>query len=62
MKINSDCPLCNKTEENIDHIFINCDVAVNVWTTIDSHCPNPLNSIVPIIDWLEYIRNNKHRW
>jgi len=25
------CPLCNKQEDKIKHLFINCEVATKVW-------------------------------
>lgn len=55
MNINGECQLSNKVEENIDHIFVNCDLAFDVWSTIDTHCAIPINSNSTIIDWLGYI-------
>lgn len=62
MNINADSPLRNISEENLEHLYINSDMASSVWNTIDFYSPNPLNSNVPIIDWLEYICNYKHRY
>lgn len=55
MNINVDCPLYSKNVENLDHLLINCDLAISVWSTLESHCPNPLNLNISTIDWLEYI-------
>lgn len=35
------CQFCNKKEESIDYIFRTCDLASNLWFTINIHCPNP---------------------
>lgn len=34
MSIDGDCPFCHKVEENIDHIFKECELATNVWYAI----------------------------
>lgn len=60
MNINSEHPLCNKAEETIDYIFINCDLGFNVCYTIDSHCHTPINTNVTIIYWMEYIWIHKY--
>lgn len=50
----------NKVEEIIAYIFINCDLAFNVWSIMDTHCPNPMNTNSTIIDWPGYIWNSKN--
>lgn len=35
---------------NIGHIFLNCDLDVIVWGTIDTSCPTPINTNYKIID------------
>lgn len=55
MSMNGDCPFFLEAEENIDHIFKNCDLIVNIWYTIENNCPNPLNSSLGIVGWLEYL-------
>lgn len=30
MNINADCALCDKSEKNLDHFFIYCDLAASV--------------------------------
>lgn len=46
INIDCDCPICHKDEENIVHLFKDCDLAYNVWTTININCPNPLQLIM----------------
>lgn len=43
--INGDCPSCNQADENIDHIFKQCNVIKSIWATIDTYFPSPNNSI-----------------
>lgn len=52
--IDGDCPFCLKTEKHIDHIFKECDLTTNVWYTIVNNRPDPINTNIGIIDWLEY--------
>lgn len=59
ININSECPSCNKVEGNIDHIFINFTIALNVWVTINTHNPTPITNNTTI-NWLEYMQNNKN--
>lgn len=59
MSINGDCSFCLKAKENIDHISKKCELAANVWYTIDKNCPNPINTNMGIVDWLEYLWQNK---
>lgn len=49
------CPFCNNESKTIDHIFVNCDLAYNIWYTINYYCPNPINKNLNNIDWLEHI-------
>lgn len=55
INIDNASPLCNKTEEPLDHLFSTCDLAFNDWSTVDIHCPNPVKSSFVISDWMEYI-------
>lgn len=54
-----ECPFCNKTEETIDRIFINCDLAVNVWGAIDTNRPTHINTDSKTIYWREFLWKNK---
>lgn len=55
-----DCkgPFSNKEEQTINHIFINYDFAVIVWSTIGCYCPTPTNLRIAI--WVEYIWTHKN--
>lgn len=50
---------CNKTDENIYHIFKDCDLVINIWIIIIDNCPNSINTNLKIVDWLEHHWNNK---
>lgn len=49
-----ECQFCNKTKQNIDHIFINCDLAFNVWITIHTNCPTPINTNIRLLTGLNF--------
>lgn len=51
MDIEGDCSFCNKKEETIDHIFINCDLAYNIWSIINYYGLIPINMNLQTIDW-----------
>lgn len=52
MNIDGECHLYNKTEETINCIFIDCDLASNIWSTIDTHCPSLIIQISRLrIEW-----------
>lgn len=53
MNIECDCPFYDKTEETINHMFINCELLYNIWSTINYYCPNLTSMNLHIIDWLE---------
>lgn len=59
MSINGDCSFCLNAKENINHIFKSCDFASNIWYTSENNCPNPLNTNLDIVDWLEYLGLNE---
>lgn len=53
-------PLRNKAKETLDHVFIHYELAFNVWSTINTHCPIPINTNLIIADWMEYIWVHKN--
>lgn len=57
--INGDCPFCHIIEENIDHIFKDCDLAINIGNTIINNCSTPINTSLTIVNWLDSLWNNK---
>lgn len=59
LSVNGDCLFRFKDEENIDQIFSKCDLTTTVWHTIDNYCPNPTNTNLAIVHWLEYLWKNK---
>lgn len=56
---NGDCSFCNKTEENIDYIFRDHDLAISIWFTINDNCPNSVNTNLRFVYWREHLWNNK---
>lgn len=40
-------------------MFKNCEVTRQVWNTTSNYCPNPNNSDMQVIDWLEFIYKNE---
>lgn len=44
-----------KKAESLNHLLITCDLVINVWFTIDTRCPTPINSSLMITDWIELI-------
>lgn len=58
--IDGECPLRNKTEETLDHLFINCEFACNVVSIIIVLPPTSTN--FTITDWMEYIWTHKNRY
>lgn len=59
MNISGDSLFCYRVEENIDHLFITCDLAINLWCTVENYCTNPNNTNDSIICWIEYLWCNK---
>lgn len=57
--ISGDFPFCFKVEENLDHTVSERDLATNMWRTTANNCPNPINTNLGIVDWLEYLWLNK---
>ncbi|CAN1292310.1 hypothetical protein LINPERPRIM_LOCUS21500 [Linum perenne] len=49
------CVLCNTSLESVDHIFLNCDFFIQVWTLLSSrlsiHGPLPLSVVAFIHGW-----------
>ncbi|XP_021985885.1 uncharacterized protein LOC110882104 [Helianthus annuus] len=39
--VDSTCPLCSSEEESVDHLFLACFVASNVWNGVSSWCNIP---------------------
>lgn len=50
MEVEGECPFCNKEEETTNHTFMNCDLASNVWSTIDCYFLIPINMNLHIAD------------
>lgn len=42
-----DCPFYHKEEETFDHLLRNCELAFNIWSTVNANCD--------IMDWIEHI-------
>lgn len=59
MSIPSECPFCGTEEESINHIFNECVFTASIWSTITHSCPNLLNSVHNIPDWVYYLWSNK---
>lgn len=38
LNVDGDCPLCHHDEENVDHLFKNCCLAI-VWLPIEVNSP-----------------------
>lgn len=55
INVDSDCPICHKDKENMDHIFKDYDFAYNVWITINLICPSSFVTDYAIIDCSECI-------
>lgn len=53
------CPFCKKDKETINRIFINYDLASNIWSTIKSYCLHPNRIDLKIIDWLGILNSQK---
>ncbi|KAL6293667.1 hypothetical protein ACE6H2_001809 [Prunus campanulata] len=50
--INPECPLCTDHMETINHLFFECQFAVNIWRCT-SISPLPLQQNLDGIDWLD---------
>lgn len=55
MDINGDCPFCNIYLEDIDHLFIQCPIVREVWSTVAGYCPNPTIANNHYLKWIGYI-------
>lgn len=48
------CPICGIDEENQNHLFLNCQRAMEIWNLFPvSPWKNNLNQVNNVIDWLE---------
>lgn len=56
---NADCHFCNNYREDIDRLFKYCELTRQIWNTIFNYCPNPNNSDMKFIDWIEFIHKNE---
>lgn len=59
MNISGDCPFCYRVEENIDHLFITCDLATKEWCIVENYSATPNNTNDSIIGQIEYLWCNK---
>lgn len=35
-----ECPFCNRKEETINHLFVNCDLIFTIWSITSYNCPS----------------------
>lgn len=59
MDIDGECPFRSNDDETINHHFMNYDSAFNVWSTIESYCPIPINTNLPFVECLNLSGLNK---
>lgn len=50
INIDGICPFCNEEDETLSQLLGTCDLGINDWSTIETHCPNPINSSLKITD------------
>lgn len=60
MEVEGECPYLNKEKATMNYIFMNFDLAFNVWSTIDCYCLIPINMNLHIADYMEYIWTHKN--
>ena len=58
IEITNTCYLCNKSNENNDHIFKICPFIQGIWERIKYNCPTPLFYEDNFLSWLELVHKN----
>lgn len=62
LDIDTECPFCNDDNEDIDHLFKNCRLTQQIWNNISEYCPNPKDSNMNFIDWIEFMYNQEKKF
>ncbi|VFQ84782.1 unnamed protein product [Cuscuta campestris] len=52
MEIEIECPVCGGAAETIDHIFLQCPLAIEVWNLLGWSCH--LVQTESLVEWMEY--------
>ena len=55
IEITNTCYLCNKNNDNVDHIFKVCTFVLGIWECIKYNCPNHLFYEGNFLSWLELV-------
>lgn len=50
--IHTECPMCNNQEEELDHLFLHCHYAKQVWRCATDMPFDDFDSSLKISDWL----------
>lgn len=56
--INTQCPMCNNHEEEIDHLFLHCHYAKQVWSCATDMSLSDFDSNLMISEWLANLSHN----
>ncbi|XP_045791800.1 uncharacterized protein LOC123886537 [Trifolium pratense] len=52
------CPRCSNTTETINHVFLECEWAKQVWFASSLNLNLRLNQISEFFDWINFMKNN----
>ncbi|XP_045797508.1 uncharacterized protein LOC123891638 [Trifolium pratense] len=52
------CPRCSNTTETINHVFLECEWAKQVWFASSLNLNLGLNQISEFFDWINFMKNN----